>query len=314
MAIQSIPQSFTVSSIGATGIPTIASTWNQFDEHGLTLSLRRLVGETNASYRKRVFDVLVHQANSTYKGLVYGLTRELGLELFYPIEITPVFLPNGSVFAPDPYVEFSESMIRLYSNYSAKTLDREIDRYTPGGNYEHIGQLVDYINTYSTFYNATLMNESYRWTRSMTILNQSNREENTVSVERSTKWQLEHKYLIKDTSVFFNDTTAYANSTNSAVDISRLGDYHVDNTSGIVSSYSIPTRSAELKYEYMIYPFRPIASPVIINSISSDDFKREMFEEIILDNGSGTAHGLATVLGVKILNELLSVQPMYWGV
>lgn len=309
----SFQQKFTVSSINYVGIPTAESVWNQFDEQGLILTLKRIQGESNVAYRNRLFDVLVHQANSTYTGLVYGLTREMGLDLFYPVWISPKLLPNGSTIAQDPYIEFDHTRMMLYNNYGQDKVDLEIDRWVRGGNYEHLGQLVNCINTYSSYFTATLLDSDYEWTRSMCILNQTNRKQNIMPVERSSKWQLPHKHLLRGTVRFYNDSVTYLNKVNAAVDINKLGDYHVDYINGVVSSYSIPTQQTEIEYKYVDNPWKPIASPLIISSISNDNFKKAMYEQIVLDDGTGLTHGLATVLGVEILNELLSVQPMYVG-
>lgn len=53
--------------------------WNFFDEFGLMLGTPRLYGERNASYKGRILDVFRRPANSTRRGLVNGIARELGL-------------------------------------------------------------------------------------------------------------------------------------------------------------------------------------------------------------------------------------------
>lgn len=60
--------------------PEIYNVWNCFDEFGLLLSLPRLGGEKNSDYKTRLLDVYANPANSTYSGLRYGISRELGLE------------------------------------------------------------------------------------------------------------------------------------------------------------------------------------------------------------------------------------------
>ena len=63
--------------------------FNELDSHGLTLGLPRLAGERNAEYKQRLLDVFVNRANSSYLGLIYGITRELGLSLTKEFTITP---------------------------------------------------------------------------------------------------------------------------------------------------------------------------------------------------------------------------------
>lgn len=56
--------------------------WNYFDEHGLKLDTPRLDGETNASYKERLKNVFKFRANSTWQGLVNGISRETGLTYY----------------------------------------------------------------------------------------------------------------------------------------------------------------------------------------------------------------------------------------
>jgi hypothetical protein len=59
--------------------PEIFNVWNCFDEFGLLLGLPRILGEKNKDYKERLLDVYANPANSTYSGLRYGVSRELGL-------------------------------------------------------------------------------------------------------------------------------------------------------------------------------------------------------------------------------------------
>jgi len=43
--------------------------WNVFDEHGLLLDLKRLPGESNISYKKRLMDVTKNRGGASYQGL-----------------------------------------------------------------------------------------------------------------------------------------------------------------------------------------------------------------------------------------------------
>jgi hypothetical protein len=59
--------------------PEVHSIWNYFDEFGLLLGLPRIPGEKNVKYKERLQDVYVNPANSTYSGLMNGISRELGI-------------------------------------------------------------------------------------------------------------------------------------------------------------------------------------------------------------------------------------------
>jgi len=53
--------------------------WNQFDELGLLVCTPRNIGETNWSYKRRIYDAFANTASSTYRGLINGITRGVGI-------------------------------------------------------------------------------------------------------------------------------------------------------------------------------------------------------------------------------------------
>jgi hypothetical protein len=305
--------SFNISSYEVVGKPSINTSWNQFDEHGLVSGLPRAIGETNASYKRRLHEVFTRRANSSYRGLVNGITRELGLELFRPILIGPkISASTGEFFAPDPYILFSGSHLYLYSDYHNGELEYQIDRFEPGGNYEHIQRLVDFINT-STYFTAETRDAAYLYTRSITIINQSNRLSIIEPVQYSTSWRLDHKRVVPYSVRFLFDKETFVRELSYKDLIANPGDYHINYTEGIISSYNIPNTEAAIRYEYTEFPWKPWASSVVLHNINDDNFKVKMFEQVLQDDGT-YVHGIPTELGVEIINEILSVVPMYWGI
>lgn len=61
---------------------TIHHIWNFFDEFGALFGCKRLYGENNYNYKKRLLDVFINPANSSKKGLANGIARELGLRKY----------------------------------------------------------------------------------------------------------------------------------------------------------------------------------------------------------------------------------------
>lgn len=53
--------------------------WNIFDEFGLLLGVKRLYLEDNVSFKERLLDVFRYPANTSKKGLLNGIARELNL-------------------------------------------------------------------------------------------------------------------------------------------------------------------------------------------------------------------------------------------
>jgi hypothetical protein len=304
-------QQFTVTLAEAVDVLTPRVAWNQFDEHGNSISLARLRGETNWEYKRRILDVFSHQANSSYKGMIHGITRGLGLSLFQPISIWTKLDPQTNQFAaPDPYIKFDGVYLHLYSDFESDELV-SINRYQPGGNYEHITRLVDIINT-SVFFGAAIEPGIDPYTRSMTILNQSNRVQFSEDIQRSTKFKLEKDKLVSG-SVRFSDDSFLTNEVASEDRLARSGDYYIDYWNGIIAIYVVPSFNVVIYYDYIEDSFKPWASPIILHSVSNENFRAAMFDQILQDNGT-FAHGLPTRLGSDIINELLSIVPLYWGI
>jgi len=244
--------------------------------------------------------------------LVHGITRELGLSLFDAIDVQPRVAPDGSFLAPDPYIVFDGARLLLYSDYHNGLLDWVIDRYQPGGNYEFLGDLVALINT-TAFFEATLRDGVDPYTRSMAILNQSSREQ--VEIEftpMSDKFKLKHPYPARYT-VFFSDRGTFREEVASVALVTSRGKYHVDYTTGVVTSYSTSTARNYVRYQYTKCPLVTVASPIILHDINSENFKFKMFDQIAQEDGE-SINGLPNALGTDIINELMSVSPMFWGV
>jgi hypothetical protein len=288
------------------------SAWNQFDEHGLLASLRRLPEENNWQFKRRVLDTFVHLANASYQGLIHGITRDLGLSLYQPITINPKrSLVTDRFFAPDPYIKFDGVWVWFYTDYANGVVDFKIDRFEKGGNYEYIWRFYDFINS-TTFWEAHLEDWVTHEMRTMELLNQSNR----ISVLReaipaTSKFRLKHSRIISGSTSFY-DAAAYLQEVSSETNVTSTGKYYTDYLQGIIRSYDIPEVGSSIRYQYTAFPFRPIASSVILHDINNENFKIKMFEQV--ETELGTVHGIPTLLGREIVNELMSVTPMYWGV
>jgi hypothetical protein len=306
-----ISHKINISSIRTIITPVPYTPFTAIDEHGLLLGLSRQQLETNAHYKNRLSQIFSRRSNSTYNGLVYGITRDLGLDLFDAIFINPKLSSNNDWIAPDPYIEFDGIYVRLYSDYYNKTLDMELDRFEKGGHYEVYERLIQRINQ-SAYFTAGSYAGLDTFTSSMTIMNQSSRKEIAAEpIPISKKFKLSNERLCKYT-VFFSDRNIFDNEVATTNLVLSYGDYHVDYITGIITTYSIPISGISVRYSYTIYPFQTIASPIILSETNNNNFKPAMFNQVLQDDGTYT-NGTLNELGTDILNELLTVYPSYWG-
>jgi hypothetical protein len=284
--------------------------WNQYDEFGLLTSLARNPGETNWAYRRRIRDAFVHVANSTYQGLIYGITRELGLSLYDAISIDPILLPSGSFKATNPNVVFDGVWLTLYTDYAAGSIELQIDRRSPGGNFETLGRLVDRINQ-TTYFRAALLDGVDSNTNSMTIFNQASCHSYQEPVDAATGFILQHPFIVENT-LYFSDTNVFKTEVTSQSLVLQNGDFYVDYTTGRAYVKTSPSVGTTARYTYVEYPFIVQASPVILHDILNENFAVQLFQQTLQDDGT-YANGILKELGVDLVNELLSVQGMYFG-
>lgn len=305
---QSLSHDFNISEIAFRGVPVATSVFNELDYHGSLLGFQRLPEERNADYKKRLLDVYVHRANSTYTGLINGITRELGLDFFNPIRIT---LATGVNPTWSPRIEFIDSTVYVWKDSFTKELDLTIDRSDPTKPTYFIGGLVDALNT-STVFDAVLLDPSLAYRRSDCILNQSSSKSVAGQALRPSIVNHLGNHYIDRGSVFFVKKDIFNTEVNSSVLVNSLGKYYIDYQMGQITSFQIPGDSAIIQYSFREEIFEPTASPVIVRALHSPEFQKVLFHQNEQQDGTLT-HGTPTDTGASIINELLSVVPMYWG-
>jgi hypothetical protein len=308
LGFNSVSHSFEVAGISIRGVPVPSPVFNEFDYFGTLLGLKRLPEEKNDKYKTRLLDVFTHRASSTYTGLVNGITRELGLSLFKPVtirvrtDIDPTWSPR---------IEFVDNVIYIWKDVATQLLDITIERSPVGTEAYFIGGLVDAINGSSVF-TATLNSSDYEWLRGDCIVNQSS----SKLVEQQPLISSKKNFLgignIDKTSVVFSDSLTFAIEVNSPSLLTSAGKYYINYKTGLIQTFSIPDVNAFIQYSYLQDPFVPVASEVIIRPFNTQEFQTVLFNQIVQPDGT-TTNATPTALGAEIINELLSVVPMYWG-
>lgn len=284
-----------------TFIPEPHSVFNEFDSQGLLLGLPRLRLERNPEYKWRLLDVFVHRASSTYEGLIYGITRELGLKVIEALRIVP------DPFLTMPAVIFEGTLCTLYSDFENGVVVGQFDRFEIDGGSYTLSELITNINATGSF-TATLLDDAYGEDRSMTIFNQTS-VEIVVQEELSGKGarvKLDNENLIPGTIGITSSNLV--ERVYSQTELNSPGRYYIDLEAGLILTTVAPEPGSLIRYQWRNDDFVVEASPVIIHNLQSDNFKSKMFEEV----ASGV-YGRPTVLGADIINELLTVFPSSWG-
>ncbi len=285
--------------------PTPQPIFNHFDRFGLLLGLPRLEGERNPEYKQRLFDVFVNRSNSTYRGLINGITRELGLQLNQPLRITRISGTN-------PVIVFLNTKCLVFSDYASANPVAEFDRFDYSAGAFTVQQLATKINSTGIF--SCQVDPTYANKRSMTILNQSNLS--LVSSEDISRAggriKLENSNIIPN-SIAIRSSNLLERVSNVAL-MRKAGQYYIDPALGIIDTLQGPAPGSSIRYQYISNTYKVIASPVIIHDLQSDDFKSKMFEQVSSEEDDTLVDGLPTELGADLINELLSVYPTAFGV
>jgi hypothetical protein len=285
-------------------IPELHQVSNELDDFGLLLDLKRLEEENNRSYKQRLFDVFVNRANSSYTGLINGITRELGLSVYHAMTVSPTW-DGANIKGDNPAIVFDETKCYVYSDYtSASGLEVTIDRYDRSGSWT-LGELVSAINATGYMY-AALQSGVSSTTRAMCIFNQKSIDVVTSEdlATGSVIVNLEHDNLFSD-SVSVTSSNLFER-VGSQIELVKSGQYYIDYDLGILYTVEAPEAGSVIRYEYRDDNFEVMASPVIIHNLQSSDFKKKMFEQILTEDGTYT-NGAATALGADLISELMSV-------
>jgi len=294
----------------STYTPTSNMAFNEFDRQGLLLGLDRLTDERNAAYKQRLLDVFVNRADSTYRGLINGITRELGYSISDAMTISTLKDSDGNPLLSNPAVVFEETKCILYSDFIEEDILLTLDRYEYDGGVFTLQHLADIINS-TGYFVATV--HAAATDRSMTIFNQS-----SVNIIPSEELSGYGSTIILENTNLITGTIS-VQSPNlirrvTSIDYLREpGDYTIKLKEGQLVAFATPAPGSIIRYAYREDDFLVKSSPVIIHKLQSDDFKTKMFKQFTNEDNE-TFNGTPTVLGAELINELQSIFPTGFGI
>lgn len=304
-----LPITFTVKDIAHRAVPTSRAVFNEFDYFGTLLGLERLPEEKNKEYKSRLMDVFVNRANSLYTGLVNGITRELGLSKFRPLLIE---LSSSLPVDKCPSVEILDNKVIIYSDVYTQEIELEVLKSRPQDDGYLLLNLVSALNE-SAYFTFTITDSSFNYKRSDTLLSQTILKE--VVNEQLTPGYTIHKLdnsNLDRRSIVFSETNTFRTEVTSSAAVLKAGQYHIDYQLGLVTTFSSPNQGSFIRYRFVQDTFRPSASAVIIRAINAELFQSIIFHQEENELGEFVST-VPTRLGANIINELLSVNAMYFG-
>jgi hypothetical protein len=312
----SIGHAFVVNRVTLEAEPLTHNVVGSLDYIGQLVDLSRLDGESYKNYKHRILDVYVNRANATYRGLINGITRELGL---LPFDALTIDIKAGSDGLPEsPRIVVDINEIILYNKWrgpSDYTIDKIINTYNQAGNdYNgyYIEDLISEINS-STYFSATIGVGVDLKTRSSTLIKTSN---DTVIASEiipiATSFKLDNGNILQDT-LFFEENQVFKTLKTTETAVAQEGDYFVNFETGRVVVKSLPSGNGRTRYITREIPFVVPASPIFAVNFTDPKYRIEVFKTEILDDGT-EIEGIPKSEAIDIINELFSISFQYWGV
>jgi len=314
MFFANLPLGFTVDVLGKSKTaPVELPTRNLLDEHGNFLDLKRLPGERNDAYYRRLMSVFPLRASSTREGLVHGITRELGLEEAIGLRIMPAINGDGEWIPTAPRVEVSSTKITLYSTYYDEdnfVIDTEVDIFDHTDVYL-LRHVVNKIN-YSPNFEAELgphvtgneIAAGLMGTDSQYLVTDAR-------VPSSRQFFLEHADLVGG-SIYFLEKEVFRRQVGTEGEVTEEGTFFVDPARGTVSVYSIPSGAGVARYYYRRFPLYVSWSPITVYSVRDEEYRDRLFEtEVGGDNSP--QRGVVSYEGSRVYRQIFDKSPCLWG-
>jgi hypothetical protein len=293
------------------------SVWGPLDEMGLLLDLKRLPGERNHEYRERLFRVFTRRTDSTYDGLLNGITYELGLE--FEDVLTLSFAGSSDL---QPRVTVQDGILTLYSDYTDDE-DYEIVQVdnAPQLNLRketanELSELIALINATGVFSLALIEDPpSVNWSYCLVNFD-TNVWVNDETIPSSTRFTLEHA-PINDGMFFFGERKIFKTLRATEEALVSPGDFYVNLTTGEIVTTSLPSGDGTVRYQYRDLPKTLEASPVSLGYIGSRELQRYFFTQLevrLFDTPlERFINNIPNEEGVDIINELFRASKNYWG-
>jgi len=215
----------------------------------------------------------------------------------------------------NPKVEVTASKIFLYKDYKNKEnyqLEKVIDLRE---DVTFHTEIVDIINTLRFFEARDISGSDEVFSK--TLKKQSSEKVVINEIIPSTRFFKLKNQSIKEGSVSFSETNTFLNEVEEENVSKSQGNYYIDYDKGVVIVNTIPSGNKPASYIWNDFPYKVIASPVVVNSLSMSDTQEYLFsqEEMKIYNNYEeqfiSSQPKADM--IEFISELLKVNPQSWG-
>lgn len=302
----------------------IKNIWTNLDDIGAIISLGRRDGESLLSFKERIMNAFTSKMNSTYEGLTNSILSGFSLEKTAAIKITPV----DSTLYPKRQIVKTDNLLLLckyFNSLEDYDADYSIELFEKP--YITINKLVDYINTFSTIYQAELITlpvtygpgtvNYWKMAKGFTLLNSQSIQQVTETVYASNVIQLKYDNLING-ELFTLGSNALTNEVYSEdLLLNSKGNYYVNYTDGLISLGLGDSVQASIIYKRRVEPFYLYHSPIVISTLFNEANIKYLFVEelqkIYAAEIDKTTPSFAKDDLIQLMKELLAVSKLYWG-
>lgn len=292
--------------------PSVQNVVNNFDYIGDLLSLWRISGESNVSFKRRLWDVRVHPGGPDYEGVLNNVGRDLGMIRDKALTIELKLDSGGAPLAPNPRFDILANKVVLYSDWrpgGTAVIDREIRFYQLDDAGYYLVDLITAINE-SPYFMATIEHGTRSNLHSFLLVRGTSDRVVIDDYVRTDKLQeIDHTHLIQD-SLNFIEKGVF--DTEVSGDPAAEGEYTVDYVNGAIESYDLPSGNSTCSYHYGKFPMEVDRIPIQVFSFQDDDFQSELFDKHTLDSGE-EINALPNVEGTEIYHQLYMDTMVFWG-
>lgn len=296
------------------------------DDLGALVGLERILGETSAEFRLRVWDVYVNKPGAHQRGLLFGANRELGI---LAQEALSFVCSVNADYVNGPYLEITPTEINIYSTwgiYKTKVKEMSIGLYGDFKSDYHdyharyIGDVIEIVNTYSSIFSVLLVTSGIEDELASTLVPTKSVRLVLEETARARRHKFKYENIVPG-SLLFNSDHLVTEMTHDSDDWDMTteftgptdrSEYWVDYRNGYITFAEKDFGSVVFSYMYNVFPSPVYQLPIEIYEFSDPSFERLLYSTTLNDTNE-VMQDLVTADGAGFINDILENGRQFWG-